>query len=128
MLQQKFPNDYVISTGIQYSIRQFIQWTAEILNIELEFSGSSLNEIAVVKKFNKDKAPALKIGQVIVRVNKKYFRPTEVDSLLGNSSKAKNELGWEPKYTAKQVCEEMIESDLKEAKQIALINEHKLNN
>ncbi len=127
MLQQKFPNDYVISTGIQYSIRQFIQWTAEILNIDLEFSGSSENEIAFVKKFNKDRAPGLKVGQVIVRVDNKYFRPTEVDSLLGNSSRAKNELGWEPKYTAKQVCKEMIEADLKEAKQIALIKEHKLN-
>lgn len=116
MLQQNEPKDFVIATGIQYSVRQFITWAAESLGITIRFEGSGINEIATVEKIQGSDAPAVKVGDVIVRVDSRYFRPCEVETLLGDPSLAKNELGWTPKTTAKEMCTEMVHEDLKIAK------------
>ena len=111
MLQQDEPEDYVISTGKQYSIREFITWSAEALGITIEFSGDGLNEIGKVTSIVGDLAKILKVGQVIVKIDKNYFRPTEVNTLLGDSSKAKERLNWEPSITVKELCNEMTIED-----------------
>jgi GDPmannose 4,6-dehydratase len=129
MLQQEKPEDFVIATGVQYSVRQFIQWSALELGVTLRFEGEGVNEIAIVDKIEGDKAPALSLGQTIVRVDPRYFRPTEVDTLLGDPSKAKKKLGWEPEISAQQMCCEMVSADLKEAERHALLkaNGHEVN-
>lgn len=124
MLQQENPEDFVIATGVQHSVRQFIKWSAEELGLTLEFSGQGLNEIAVVVAITGEDAPGVKIGDVVVRVDSRYFRPTEVDSLLGNPLRAKTKLGWEPEINAREMCVEMISNDLKEAKKHALLRKH----
>jgi len=124
MLQQDQPEDFVIATGHQYSVRQFLQWSATELGITLQFQGSGVSEVAVVKHIEGDKAPAIKEGQIIVKVDPRYFRPTEVETLLGDPSKAKQKLGWVPEITAKEMCREMVSYDLKEAKREALLKEH----
>jgi GDPmannose 4,6-dehydratase len=124
MLQQNKPEDFVIATGVQYSVRQFIEWTACELGISLVFEGNGVNEKAIVLSIKGDKAPALKKGDVIVRIDSRYFRPAEVETLLGDSTKAKEKLGWAPKYTAQEMCAEMVMSDLNEAKQLALLKKH----
>jgi GDPmannose 4,6-dehydratase len=121
MLQQDIPDDYVIATGVQYSIRDFIKWTSKELGITLAFEGEGVNEKIVVKKIEGDKAPALKIGDVIVQVDERYFRPTEVESLLGDPSKAKKQLGWIPEITAQEMCKEMVNEDLISAQKNALL-------
>ena len=113
MLQQDEPEDFVISTGRQYSIREFIKWSAEALGITIEFSGDGLKEIGKVASIVGDLAKILKIGQVIVKIDKNYFRPTEVNTLLGDSSKAKEKLNWEPSITVKEMCNEMTIKDYK---------------
>ena len=124
MLQQDQPEDFVIATGIQYSVRQFIQWSAEELGIKLEFRGSAESEHAVVVDIKGDNAPALKVGDVIVKVDSRYFRPAEVETLLGDPTNAKNKLGWVPEITAQDMCAEMVRSDLQEAKRIKLLKDH----
>ena len=89
MLQQEAPDDFVIATGVQYSVRQFIEWSAAELGITLKFEGQGLDETATVSSIIGDKAPALKLGNVIVRIDPRYFRPAEVETLLGDPSKAK---------------------------------------
>jgi GDPmannose 4,6-dehydratase len=121
MLQQGEAEDYVIATGVQYSVRQFIQWSARELGITLFFEGEGIDEVAIVERIEGENAPALKVGQVIVRVDSRYFRPTEVETLLGDPSKAKAKLGWTPEITVQQMCQEMVESDLQEAKRNALL-------
>jgi GDPmannose 4,6-dehydratase len=121
MLQQQQPEDFVIATGVQYSVRQFIEWSAQELGVSLRFEGRSVNEVAIVDKIYGDKAPALTVGQVIVRIDPRYFRPTEVETLLGDPSKAKQKLGWVPEVTAQQMCREMVASDLREAQRNALL-------
>ena len=123
MLQQDNPEDFVIATGQQYSVRQFVQWSAEELGIELAFSGSGENEQASVKKITGDNAPGLKVGDVILKVDSKYFRPAEVETLLGDPTNAKIKLGWTPEISVQDMCSEMIQSDLKEAKRIKLLKE-----
>lgn len=123
MLQQNQPEDFVIATGVQYSVRQFIQWSAQELGITLRFEGRGVNEVGVVEKIEGDKAPAPQIGQTIVRIDPCYFRPTEVETLLGDISKAKRKLGWVPEITVQQMCHEMIVNDLREAKRHALLKE-----
>jgi len=108
MLQQDTADDFVIATGVQYSVRQFILWAAEELGVALEFSGEGVNEIGTVTKITGDKAPALKVGDVIVRIDARYFRPAEVETLLGDPSKAKEKLGWTPEITVEEMCTEMI--------------------
>ncbi len=121
MLQQDHPEDFVIASGIQYSVRQFIHWSAQELGISLRFEGCGAKEIAVVEQIKGNKCPALQVGQVIVRIDPRYFRPTEVESLLGDPSKAKQKLGWIPEITVQQMCHEMVVSDLEEAKRNALL-------
>lgn len=121
MLQQDHPEDFVIATGVQYSVRQFIKWAAEELGITLEFEGDGVDETATVATIQGDKAPGLKVGDIVVRVDPRYFRPTEVETLLGDPSKAKVKLGWVPKITVQDMCKEMVASDLAQAKQHALL-------
>ena len=121
MLQQEQPEDFVIATGVQYSVRDFIRMSAAKLGIELEFTGVGINEKAVVSKINGNNAPALKVGDVIVSIDPRYFRPAEVETLLGDPSKAKNVLGWVPETTLEEMIDEMIVHDLQKAKQIALL-------
>jgi GDPmannose 4,6-dehydratase len=121
MLQQDEPDDFVIATGQQFSVREFIHWSAEELGIELEFSGKGTDEIATVAGVSGDKAPALKIGDVVMRIDKRYFRPAEVETLLGDPSKARDKLGWEPEITAREMCAEMVAADLKDAQRHAFL-------
>jgi GDPmannose 4,6-dehydratase len=121
MLQQDTPDDFVIATGQQYSVREFIRWSANELGIELEFSGQGIEEIATVANISGDKAPALRIGDVIIRIDPRYFRPTEVETLLGDPTKAQEKLGWKPEITAREMCAEMIAADLKEAQRHAFL-------
>lgn len=124
MLQQDLAEDFVIATGKQYSVRQFIQWSATELGIDLEFTGSGVEEIATVAAIEGDKAPALKIGDVIVRIDPRYFRPSEVETLLGDATKAKEKLGWAPEITTQEMCAEMVRADLKVARRHALLKAH----
>jgi GDPmannose 4,6-dehydratase len=121
MLQQDQPEDFVIATGVQYSVRQFIEWSAAELGIKLRFEGQGLDEVAMIESIAGDKAPALKPGHIIVRVDPRYFRPTEVETLLGDPSKAKAKLGWTPEITVQQMCAEMVAADLQAARQHALL-------
>jgi len=121
MLQQELPEDFVIATGVQYSVRQFIEWSAAELGIKLRFEGQGVHEVAIIDSIAGDKAPALKPGQIIVRIDPRYFRPTEVETLLGDPSKAKVKLGWTPEITVQQMCAEMVAADLQAAKQHALL-------
>ena len=124
MLQQAKPQDFVIATGVQYSVREFITWTAAELGITLRFEGQGVDEKAFVAALSGDKAPGLKVGDCVVAVDPRYFRPTEVETLLGDPTKAKTELGWVPEITAQQMCAEMVAEDLKAAKQTALLRRH----
>ncbi|GAM05338.1 GDP-mannose 4,6-dehydratase [Novosphingobium sp. MBES04] len=126
MLQQEEARDFVIATGVQYSVREFITWSAKELGISLEFSGQGVDEIATVSSIEGDKAPALAVGDVVMRIDPRYFRPAEVDTLLGDPSKAKEILGWEPQITAQEMCREMVEEDHKAARRHALLKEHGL--
>jgi GDPmannose 4,6-dehydratase len=121
MLQQDHAEDFVIATGVQYSVRQFVEWAAKELGVTLKFEGVGLNETGSIAAISGDRAPALKVGDVIIKIDPRYFRPTEVDTLLGDSSKAKIKLGWAPEITAQQLCAEMVAVDLEHAKQQALL-------
>lgn len=127
MLQQEQPEDFVIATGVQYSVRQFIQWSAQELGITLSFVGQGVDEVGIVEKIEGDRTPALRLGQPIVRVDPRYFRPTEVETLLGDPSKAKQKLGWTPEITVRSMCAEMVASDLEAAKQHALLKANGYN-
>ena len=118
MLQQEKPDDFVIATGIQYSVRNFITWVANDLGIEIEFSGKGIDEIATVTKVNNEIAPSINVGDIIMRIDPRYFRPAEVETLLGDPSKAKEKLGWIPEITVQEMCSEMVAYDLAEAKKL----------
>lgn len=124
MLQQEEPEDFVIATGVQYSVREFISWSAAELGITLEFSGVGVDEIATVTAVSGDKAPEVRPGDVLVRIDPRYFRPAEVDTLLGDPSRAKASLGWVPEITVQQMCAEMVAEDLKSARRHALLKVH----
>jgi GDPmannose 4,6-dehydratase len=109
MLQQDQPEDFVIATGVQYSVRQFINWTAEALGMQLRWEGESVNEVAYWN------------AKTVVRIDSRYFRPTEVETLLGDPSNAKHKLGWVPEITAQEMCKEMVANDLAKARQHALL-------
>lgn len=117
MLQQEEPMDFVIATGLQYSVRQFVEWSATNAGISLEFKGSGINEIAVVTAVDGEAAENLRVGDVVVRVDPGYFRPAEVETLLGDSSVAKSRLGWEPKISVEAMCAEMTARDMKIARE-----------
>jgi GDPmannose 4,6-dehydratase len=126
MLQQEEPEDFVIATGVQYSVREFITWSARELGIELEFSGTGVDELATITSIEGAKAPALKIGDVVMRIDPRYFRPAEVATLLGDPTKAKEKLGWTPEITAQEMCAEMVMEDYRSARRTALLKEHGL--
>ena len=125
MLQQEAAEDFVIATGKQISVREFVAMSAKFAGIELTFTGDGVDEIGTVSKIlDSNLAPNVTEGQVIIRVDPAYFRPAEVETLLGDPSNARAKLGWEPKITVDKMCEEMIESDLKAASQSALLKSH----
>ena len=124
MLQQENPEDFVIATGKQISVREFVRISAENAGITLEFSGEGVDEIATVTAVTGDNAPGVKVGDVIVKVDPRYFRPAEVETLLGDPTKAKEKLGWTPEITVEEMCAEMVEHDLNKAKQTALLKAH----
>jgi GDPmannose 4,6-dehydratase len=128
MLQQDKPDDFVIASGVQHSVRDFVERAAAEIGIRLRWQGEGVDEIGVVTSFE-DKGERLKVkgpkeGDVIVRVDPRYFRPTEVESLLGDASKAKRELGWEPKISFDALVKEMVLADLEVAKRDALVEKH----
>ena len=124
MLQQDAPKDYVIATGVQYSVRSFVEKSAAQLGISLRFEGQGVEENAVVSAIQGDMAPALKVGDVIVRVDPHYFRPTEVETLLGDPSLAKQDLSWIPQISLDEMVQEMVAHDLEHAKKHALLKHH----
>lgn len=124
MLQQQQAEDFVIATGVQYSVRQFIEMAAKELGITLRFEGKGVNEHAIVQAVEGDKAPALKPGQVVVKVDPRYFRPTEVETLLGDPTKAKDTLGWVPHIALQDMVAEMAAADLADAQRHALLKHH----
>jgi GDPmannose 4,6-dehydratase len=124
MLQQDQPEDFVIATGEQFSVRQFVEWTAADLGIKLRFEGAGVEERAIVVAVTGDRAPAVKVGSTIVSIDPRYFRPTEVETLLGDPSKAREKLGWTPEISARDMCAEMVEADLTTAKRNSLLLRH----
>jgi GDP-mannose 4,6-dehydratase len=124
MLQQEAAKDYVIATGVQYSVRTFIEMAAKELGITLAFEGTGADERAFVQSVEGEKAPAVKPGDVIVRVDPRYFRPAEVETLLGDPALAKSELGWVPQITLQEMIREMVASDLLEARQHTLLRDN----
>ena len=124
MLQQEEPEDFVISTGVQFTVREFIIRSAKQLGITLKFEGQAEKEKAIVASIEGGKAPALKVGDIIVQIDPRYYRPTEVETLLGDPTKAKEKLGWVPEITLDQMIEEMVDNDLDQAKQHALLKKH----
>ncbi len=124
MLQQEKPEDFVIATGVQYSVREFIAKSAAELGVQLKFEGQGVDEIAVVTSIKGNDAPRLKVGDVVVKVDPHYFRPTEVETLLGDPTNAKNKLGWVPEITLDEMIKEMVSYDLVQAKQHALLKKH----
>lgn len=126
MLQQEKPEDFVIATGTQQSVREFIIWAGEDLGLTIEFKGTGVDEVGVVTRIEGDLAPAVKVDDVIVRIDPRYFRPAEVDTLLGDPTKAKERLGWVPEISARDMCREMIAADHRTARRHALLKEHGL--
>lgn len=124
MLQQEKPEDFVIATGIQFSVREFIRRSAMELGVRLSFEGVGVNEIAIVVDIEDGKAPSVEVGDVIMKIDPRYYRPTEVETLLGDASKAKQKLGWLPEITLDQMISEMMSHDLDLAKQNALLKQH----
>ncbi|HGS4814931.1 TPA: GDP-mannose 4,6-dehydratase [Vibrio cholerae] len=124
MLQQDVADDFVIATGKQISVREFVRMSAKEAGIELAFSGQGVDEIATVTAVDAEKAPAVNVGDVIVRVSPKFFRPAEVETLLGDPSKAKAKLGWVPEITVEEMCAEMVAADIAKAKQHAILKAH----
>ncbi|MFB1054193.1 GDP-mannose 4,6-dehydratase [Vibrio diabolicus] len=124
MLQQDVADDFVIATGKQISVREFVRMSAKEAGIDIEFSGEGVNEIATVIQADSEKAPGVTVGDVIVRVNPKFYRPAEVETLLGDPTKAKEKLGWVPEITVEAMCAEMVQADISKAKQHVLLKEH----
>ena len=127
MLQQDYPEDFVIASGLQYSVREFIHWAAAELGLSIEFEGSGVDEIGRVASIKGDMAPALSVGDIVMRISPRYFRPAEVDTLLGDPTKARERLGWVPEITAQEMCAEMVAEDHKAARRSALLKEHGLD-
>jgi GDPmannose 4,6-dehydratase len=124
MLQQEQPRDFVIATGQQHSVRQFVIWSAEELGVTLRFEGAGTEEVGVVESVSGAVETRLRTGDVIVRVDPRYFRPAEVESLLGDATAAREALGWEPRITARELCTEMMAADLETARRHALLRAH----
>ena len=124
ILQQDEPEDFVIATGRQHSVREFVEWSAAELGITLSFEGNGQDEVGIVEEVADQSCVAVKPGDIIVRIDRRYFRPAEVEALLGDATKAHEKLGWVPEITARQLCSEMVAADLSIAKQHALLGAH----
>ncbi len=124
MLQQDVAEDFVIATGVQYSVREFIEWSAMELGITLRFEGEGVEEVGIVAAVASPNAVSVQPGDAIVRVDPRYFRPAEVETLLGDPSKARDRLGWVPEITAQEMCAEMVAEDLRTAQRHALLKTH----
>jgi GDPmannose 4,6-dehydratase len=125
MLQQDSPDDFVIASGKQISVREFVRMSAKYAGIEIDFKGEGLDEIGIVSAISdSSKASGVKVGDIIIRIDPQYFRPAEVETLLGDPSKAMEKLGWKPEISVEQMCEEMIIHDLREANRLALLKEN----
>ena len=124
MLQQTQAEDFVIATGQQYSVRQFIEWSAAELGITLDWQGSGVDERGIVAALKGDNTEHIKPGDCIIKIDPRYFRPTEVETLLGDATKAREKLGWVPEISAQEMCREMLNTDLEQAKQHALLKQH----
>lgn len=124
ILQQKQPEDYVVATGIQHSVRDFVSLAARDLGIELEWRGKGVKEVGVVSRVSQARNGSLKKGQTVVRVDPRYFRPTEVETLLGDASKARRKLGWKPRVKFADLVAEMTQQDLKAAERDELVKRH----
>ena len=124
MLQQDKAEDFVIATGRQYSVRHFVDVAAAELGIELAWEGSGVAERGIIAAISGDKAPGAQVGQAIVAVDPQYFRPTEVETLLGDPRKAKDKLGWEPQTSFADMVREMVAHDLDKARRHALLKSH----
>ncbi|WP_322630141.1 GDP-mannose 4,6-dehydratase [Halothiobacillus sp.] len=124
MLQQDKPDDFVIATGKQISVREFIRMSAANLGITLRFEGEGVDEVGIIESVAGDDAPGVEAGDVIVRVDPRYFRPSEVETLLGDPTKAHEKLGWQPEITVEEMCAEMVREDLEEARKHALLKSH----
>lgn len=124
MLQQDSPEDFVIATGKQYSVREFISWSAQELGITLRFEGEGAAEVGIVDEVNTEMPISLQPGDTIVRVDPRYFRPAEVETLLGDPTKARELLGWEPEITAREMCAEMVAADLENARRHAFLKDN----
>ncbi|EOM3582096.1 GDP-mannose 4,6-dehydratase, partial [Escherichia coli] len=127
MLQQEQPEDFVIATGVQYSVRQFVEMAAEQVGIKLRFEGVGVNEKGIVVSVTGKDAPAVKSGDIIVKVDPRYFRPAEVETLLGDPTKAHEKLGWKPEITLREMVSEMVANDLEAAKKHSLLKSHGFN-
>jgi GDPmannose 4,6-dehydratase len=127
MLQQEQAEDFVIATGKQIPVREFIRMSAEQAGIGIEFRGEEINETGVVHSVDPAKAPAVNPGDTIVRIDPRYFRPAEVETLLGDPSKAMEKLGWKPEITVEEMCAEMVAADLDEARRHSLLKAHGLH-
>jgi len=124
MLQQDTPEDFVIATGKQISVREFVRLSALELGITLSFTGEGLDEVGTVAAIEGENASEVAVGDAIVKVDPRYFRPAEVETLLGDPTKAKEVLGWVPEITVEEMCAEMVLNDLNKAKQHALLKKH----
>jgi GDPmannose 4,6-dehydratase len=124
MLQQDQPEDFVIATGRQYSVRHFVEVAARELGIEIAWQGSGVNERGFISAVTGDKAPGVAVGQLIVAVDPQYFRPTEVETLLGDPGKARRRLGWEPQTSFEAMVQEMVQCDLDTARRHTLLKSH----
>ncbi|MCS7465767.1 GDP-mannose 4,6-dehydratase [Stieleria sp. ICT_E10.1] len=125
MLQQEQADDFVIATGKQISVREFVKMSAHEAGLAIEFTGEGVNEIATVTQVtDSEKAPLVNPGDVIVRVDPRYFRPAEVETLLGDPTKAKEKLGWECEISVEEMCAEMVANDLENARKHALLKLH----
>jgi GDPmannose 4,6-dehydratase len=124
MLQQDRPEDYVIASGQQHSVRDFVTWAAAALGLTLAFEGEGTDEIARVERVAGRSAPAVKPGDIVMRIDPRYFRPAEVDTLLGDAEKARVRLGWQPETDVRQMCAEMVAADLATARQIATLRDN----
>ena len=131
MLQQKKPDDFIIATGKQYSVRQFIEFSARELGIYIYWKGQGVSEIGIIDKSSpilKSKKCPIKAGNIIIRIDPRYFRPKEVENLLGDPTKAKKKLGWKPKISFEEICKEMVNYDLIQAKKELLLKNYTYKN
>lgn len=124
MLQQESPKDYVISTGKQISVRKFVEKTSKYLGFEIEWQGASENEVGIISKIYDKKNVNLELGKVVIAIDPKYFRPSEVNTLLGDSKKAETELGWKPEVGVDDMIKEMVDNDLVKAKKLKLLKDN----